>query len=184
MPSQKKVGVIIGSLRKGAYTRSMARAAGELAPASLALSEIGIGELPLYNQDLETDTPPAAWKIFREQVRKVDALLFVTPEYNRGLPAALKNAIDVGSRPPRENVWSGKPAAVISVTPGALGAMAANQHLRLALSVVNAPTMPNPEAYIGGAKELFDEAGALKKADTRDYIAKLLQAFETWINRF
>jgi chromate reductase len=180
---QKKVGIIIGSLRKGAYTRMMARAVSELAPQSFALTEIAIGELPLYNQDLETDTPPAAWKIFRDAVNAMDAILFITPEYNRGLPGALKNAIDVGSRPPAASVWAKKPSGVISVTPGALGAMAANHQLRVSMSVLNSPLMPHPEAYIPNAKTLFDDAGKLIKTDTREYIEKYLVQFDTWIDR-
>jgi chromate reductase len=180
---RKKVGIIVGSLRKGAYTRMMARAVEELAPGSFALTQIGIGELPLYNQDLETDTPPAAWKTFRDAVRATDAILFITPEYNRGLPGAVKNAIDVGSRPRAQSVWENRPSAVISLTPGALGAMAANIQLRVAMSVLSSPLMPNPEAYIGNAKALFDDAGALTKADTRDYVQKYLARFEAWIDR-
>jgi chromate reductase len=178
-----KIALIIGSLRKAAYTRLLANAVRELAPPTLEFFEAGIGELPLYNQDLETATPPQLWKTFRDQIRQADALLFITPEYNRGMPGALKNAVDVGSRPPKENVWTAKPAAVISLTPGALGAMAANIQLRSALSVVNAYTMPSPEAYIGGAKALFDETGKLHKEDTREFIAKILKDFETWIGR-
>src|SRR5688572_3571287 len=107
----RNVGFIVGSLRKGAYTRLLSQALTELAPPSLALSEIDVGELPFYNQDLETATPPAQWLAFRNQVKRSDAILFITPEYNRGMPGVLKNAIDVGSRPMKESVWRGKPAA-------------------------------------------------------------------------
>lgn len=181
---QKKVGLIVGSLRKGAYSRLMAQAVKELALPSLAFSDIGIGDLPLYNQDLETATPPPAWTAFREEVGRTDAVLFVTPEYNRGMPGALKNAIDVGTRPWGQSIWSARPTAVISVTPGALGAMAAHQQLRLTLSVINSPTLPGPEVYIPGAATLFDEAGKLRNADTRKIITNLLEAFEAWIDRF
>lgn len=179
----KNIGVIIGSLRKGAYTRMLFNAAQELAPPSFELKEIAIGELPLYNQDLETDAPPQAWRAFRQGVRESNALLILTPEYNRGMPGAVKNAIDVGSRPSKENIWSGKPTAVISLTPGALGAMAANIQLRSALSTLNAYTMPNPEAYIANAKTLFDASGKLVKDDTREYVSKILKDFETWIGK-
>lgn len=180
----KNIGVVIGSLRKGAYTRMMFHAARELAPASFTLNEVEIGTLPLYNQDLETDAPPQPWRTFRKAIRASDALLFITPEYNRGMPGGLKNAIDVGSRPSKENVWSGKPAAVIGLTPGGLGAMASSIQLRSALSAVNAYTMPNPEAFIASAKTLFDESGKLIKPETREYVAKILKDFETWIGRF
>ena len=148
---QSRVGVIVGSLRTGAYTRMLARALPEVTPASLQLVDIGIGELPLYNYDLETKTPPPAWTAFRTAVKATDAILFVTPEYNRSMPGALKNAMDVGSRPWGDSAWSGKPAGVISLTPGALGAMAANHHLRQVLLAVNLAAMPYPEAYIPGA---------------------------------
>lgn len=180
----RNVGFIVGSLRKGAYTRLLSQALVELAPQSLQLTEIGIGELPFYNQDLETATPPAPWVTFRNRVKSSDAILFITPEYNRGMPAAVKNAIDVGSRPIKESVWRGKPAAVVSLTPGKLGAMAAHQQLRLGLSVIGVPVMPSPEVYLGGAGNLFDENGKLKDEDTRKHLGAMLASFETWIGHF
>ena len=113
-----------------------------------------------------------------------DAILFVTPEYNRSMPGALKNALDVGSRPWGQSAWNGKPAGVISLTPGALGAMAANHHLRQVLPAVNLAAMPYPEAYIPGAASLFDETGKLSNADTRQFLGTFMQAFEAWIGRF
>lgn len=181
---QKKVGLIVGSLRKGSYSRLMAEAAKALAPPGLSFTDIGIGELPLYNEDLETATPPPAWTTFRAQVGRSDAVLFVTPEYNRGMPGALKNAIDVGSRPWGHSVWNGRPTAVISATPGALGAMASHQQLRLTMSVLGSPTLPGPEVYIPGVAGLFDGAGKLNNDDTRKILTQLLQGFETWIGRF
>lgn len=180
----RNVGFIVGSLRQGAYTRLLSQAVSELAPPSFKLSEIGIGELPFYNQDLETATPPPQWLSFRNQVKSCDAILFITPEYNRGLPAAVKNAIDVGSRPPKESVWRGKPAAVISLTPGKLGAMAAHQQLRLGLSVIGVPVMPSPEMYLAGAGELFDGGGKLVDEETRKRLASMLNDFDAWIGRF
>ncbi|HEY0940437.1 MAG TPA: NAD(P)H-dependent oxidoreductase [Steroidobacter sp.] len=180
----RNVGFIVGSLRKGAYTRLMSQAACELAPASLKLTEIGIGDLPFYNQDLETDTPPAQWVSFRNQVRDCDAVLFITPEYNRGLPAALKNAIDVGSRPRKESVWRGRPAAVISMSPGQLGGMAANHQLRLCLSVIGMLVMPAPEMYVSNAGDLFDGGGKLSNDDMRRRVSSMLADFDTWIGRF
>ncbi|HEY5760420.1 MAG TPA: NAD(P)H-dependent oxidoreductase [Steroidobacter sp.] len=178
------IGYIVGSLRKAAYTRMLSRALQDLAPPSFKLTEIGIGELPLYNQDLETDTPPPAWTTFRNQVKSSDAILFITPEYNRGMPAAVKNAIDVGTRPPRQSVWKGKPAAVISLTPGKLGAMAANQQLRLSLSVIGVPVLPSPEVYLAEATKQFDADGKLANEDTIKLLTQLLHDFETWIGRF
>ena len=181
---QSRVGVIVGSLRKGAYTRMLARALPELTPQSLQLVEIGIGDLPLYNYDLETDNPPPAWTAFRTAVKSTDALLFVTPEFNRSMPGALKNAMDVGSRPWGHNAWAGKPGGVISLTPGALGAMAANHHLRQVLLAVNVPAMPYPEAYIPAAETLFDESGRLTSDSTRQFLTTFMEAFAAWVGRF
>lgn len=180
-----KVGIIVGSLRKGAYSRLLANAAKELAPSGWTFTDLAIGDLPLYNQDLETDSPPAAWTTFRNQAIATDGILLVTPEYNRGMPGALKNAIDVGSRPWGKSFWSGKPTAVMSITPGPLGAMAAHQQLRHTLSILNSPTMPGPEIYMPGASGLFDEAtGKLKNEETKKLVSGFLQHFSTWIGRF
>src|SRR5688572_1180526 len=159
----RSIALIVGSLRQGAYTRLVAQALIDLAPPTLKLNEVGIGELPFYNQDLETDTPPAPWRIFRDQIRKSDGVVFVTPEYNRGMPGVVKNAIDVGSRPPKESVWRGKPALVISQTPGKLGGMSGHQQLRLTLSVIASPVMPAPEVYIPEVAKLFGPGGQLDR---------------------
>ena len=181
---QSRVGLIVGSLRKGAYTRMLARALPELTPASLQLVDIGIGDLPLYNYDLETDQPPPAWTAFRAAVKSTDALLFVTPEFNRSMPGALKNAMDVGSRPWGDSAWAGKPAGVISMSPGALGAMASNHHLRQVLMAVNIAAMPYPEAYIPAAGALFDDSGRLTSAETRQFLQGFMEALAAWIGRF
>jgi len=158
----------------------MANALIALAPESLKLEHVAI-DLPLYNSDLE-EAAPAAWTEFRDRVRPVDALLFVTPEYNRSVPGALKNAIDVGSRPHGKSVWSKKPAAIVSVTPGAIGGFGANHHLRQSFVYLDVPVMQQPEAYVGGAMALFDASGALVEK-TRDYMQKFLVAFAAWIER-
>ena len=181
--STRTVAVIVGSLRMESFNRKLANAVIAIAPESLRMTTVPIGDLPLYNQDLETDDPPAQWTAFRDAVRGMDALLFVTPEYNRSIPGALKNAIDVGSRPSGKGVWSRKPAAVISVTPGALGAMAANHALRQTLMAVNVATMPGPEAYIAQAGTLFAPDGKLTNDATADFLGKFLQAFVQWIER-
>lgn len=179
-----RIGVIAGSLRRVAYSRSLARTLFDIAPATLALSMIEIGDLPLYNQDLETDSPPAAWTRFRNEVISSDAVLFVTPEYNRSIPGALKNALDVGSRPRGKSAWSGKPAGVMSITPGALGAMAAHHHLRQVLCAVNLAAMPHPEVYLPNAAKLFDSEGRLANDDTRAFLAQFFVAFEAWVSTF
>ena len=179
----KKIAVIVGSLRKQAFSRKLALALQELSPKSLALEIVEIGELPLYNQDLDPDAPPAAWTTFRDRVRATQGVLFVTPEYNRSVPGVLKNAIDVGSRPYGKSVWSGKPGAVISVSPGALGGFGANHHLRQSLVFLDVPVLQQPEAYIGGADKLFDESGKLTNTSTRDFLSKLLERYVDWVAR-
>lgn len=178
------VGVIVGSLRRGAFTRLMANALPELAPSSLRLFDMQIGDLPLYNEDLETANAPVEWQRFRQQVQGADGILFITPEYNRSIPGALKNALDVGSRPWGKSAWDGKPAAVISQSPGALGGMAAAHHLRQVMLAVNLVAMPHPEAYIPMVGTMFDESGRLQNPQTREFMASFLQAFATWLERF
>jgi chromate reductase len=180
----RDIALIVGSLRQGAYTRLVAQALIELAPPSLKLNEVGIGELPFYNQDLETDTPPPQWRTFRDHIRKSEGVVFVTPEYNRGMPGVVKNAIDVGSRPPKQSLWRGKPTLVVSQTPGKLGAMAANQQLRLTLSTLGSPTMPVPELYIPESGKLFGPDGKLTAEDTRKLLGSALTDFDAWISRF
>src|SRR5713226_6501463 len=182
MATTRDVAVFVGSLRKESFSRKMAKALAAIAPASLKLEIVEIGQLPLYNQDDEAN-PPAATKAFKARVRKADAVLFVTPEYNRGVPGVLKNAIDVGSRPYGDSAWQGKPGAIVSVSPGAIGAFGANHHLRQSLVFLNVPAMPQPEAYIGGAAKLFDTRGALISDSTREFLQKFLTAFAQWIER-
>jgi chromate reductase len=177
------VAVLVGSLRAASLNRKMALAMAALAPASLRLSIVEIGALPLYNEDIETATPPAAWVAFRDSMRAADAVLFVTPEYNRSVPAALKNAIDVGSRPYGKSVFDRKPAGVVSVSPGALGAFGANHHLRQSLVFLNMPVLQQPEAYVGGAGKLFGADGAIANDDAKAFVQKYLEAFAGWIAR-
>ena len=182
MATQRDVAVLVGSLRKDAFTRKLANAMRDLAPPSLRLEIVEIGQLPLYNQDEDAHVP-AAWQSFRDRMSKADAVLFVTPEYNRSVPGALKNAIDVGSRPYGKSVWSGKPGAVISLSPGAIGAFGANHHLRQSLVFLDVPAMQQPEAYIGGADKLFGPDGKITNLATVDFLSKYLQAFDDWIGR-
>jgi chromate reductase len=177
------VGVLVGSLRTGSYSRRMAHALAKLAPGPLRLSIIEIGALPLYNQDLEA-APPDPWVAFRRDIKASGALLFVTPEYNRSIPSPLKNAIDVGSRPKGAAVWNGKPAAVLSVSPGVLGAFGANHHLRQCLMCLFVPTMPTPEAYIGGVDKLLTDDDDVAVPATRDFLAQFMHAFADWAARF
>jgi len=174
------VAVLVGSLRKDSINRKLARALVALAPESLKLQIVEIDELSLYNQDNDA-SPPAQWTAFRERILAADAVLFVTPEYNRSVPAALKNALDVGSRPYGKNVWSGKPGAIVSASPGAVGAFGANHHLRQSLVFLNVPAMPQPEAYIGGADKLFEASGQLTNDATRALLQRFMQSFAAWI---
>ena len=183
MPETRDVVVLVGSLRAQSFTRHIALALGQMAPPQLKLELVEIGHLPFYNQDLETGSPPVEWTGLRARVRAADAVLFATPEYNRSIPAVLKNAIDVGSRPFGQSAWDGKPAAVVSVSPGAIGAFGANHHLRQALVFLNMPAMPQPEAYIGGVAKLLNEQGELTNPDTRAFLTKFMQAFAAWIDR-
>ena len=182
MPETRHVAVLVGSLRKASFTRKTALAVAALAPASLKLDIVEIGDLPLYNEDLENANPkPAAWLAFRDKVRAANAVLFVTPEYNRSVPGVLKNAIDVGSRPYGQSVWSGKPCGVISVSPGAIGAFGANQHIRQSFVFLDMPAMQQPEAYIGNAASLFDPDGKLINDGTRQLLEKFITRFEKWV---
>lgn len=177
-----KVAVLVGSLRKASLNRLTADALIKLAPEGLALEIVEIADLPLYNQDLD-DAPPAQWAAFRAKIAAAAAVLFVTPEYNRSVPGVLKNAIDVGSRPYGKSVWNAKPAAVMSVSPGAIGGFGANHHLRQSLVFLNMPVLQQPEAYIGHAGALFDAQGGLANDGTRDFFRNFLNAFAAWVAR-
>jgi chromate reductase len=179
----KKIAVIVGSLRKESLNRKMANLLIRLAPESLRLEIIEIGGLPLYNQEHDEGRPPSVYTDFRQRVKSFDGFLFVTPEYNRSIPAALKNALDVGSRPYGESVWGGKPGAVMSVSPGAIGGFGANHHLRQSLVFLNVPTMQQPEAYIGGAAQLFDSDGNITNEGTREFLKKFMVAFAAWVEK-
>jgi chromate reductase len=175
------VAVIVGSLRKGSYNRLVAKTIAALSPSDVRYDFVEIGVLPLYNEDLEPGAVPASWTRFRAEIRAADAVLFATPEYNRSVPAALKNAIDVGSRPYGQSVFDGKPAAVVSVSPGAVGGFGANHHLRQSLVFLNMPVLQQPEAYIGSAGNLFDESGKLKSEGTEKFLKTFAGAFAAWI---
>jgi chromate reductase len=178
----KKIAVFVGSLRKESFNRRMAKVLMALAPESLKLEIIEIGGLPLYNQDFDDEgKPPSAWSEFRMRVKSYDGVLFVTPEYNRSVPGVLKNAIDVGSRPYGQSVWAGKPGAVISVSPGTIGGFGANHHLRQSLVFLDVPAMQQPEAYIGGAAQLFDAKGNISNETTREFLRKFMDAFAAWV---
>ena len=177
------VAVLIGSLRKESITRKVAVALASVAPPSLNLEIVEIGGLALYNQDLDTESPPPEWAAFRQRIARAHAAIFATPEYNRSVPGVLKNAIDVASRPHGKSAWAKKPAAVVSVSPGALAAFGANHHLRQMLVFLDMPTLQQPEMYIGHAAPMFDASGKLTNDSTRDFLTKAMAAFAAWIEK-
>src|SRR5258708_33167957 len=175
------VSILVGSLRKASLNGMLANALISLAPSSLKLDIVEIWQLPFYNEDLQTNPAPAQWTAFRQRVKAAYAVLFVTPEYNRSVPAVLKNALDVGSRPYESSVWDRKPGAIVSCSPGAIGAFGANHHLRQSLVFLNVPTMQQPEAYVGRADKLFDEHGKLVSDGTCKFLQDFMQAFANWV---
>ncbi|HEY0841033.1 MAG TPA: NADPH-dependent FMN reductase [Vulgatibacter sp.] len=177
-----KVGVFVGSLAKESINRKLAKAVMRIAPASLQLIEIPIRDLPLYSYDYDPAYPPVA-RQFKEAIEKVDALLFVTPEYNRSIPGSLKNAIDWGSRPWGQNSFALKPSAVIGTSPGAIGTAVGQQHLRSILSFVNSPELAQPEVYIQFTPNLITDDGTITDPTVTDFLKKWLDAFEVFIGK-
>lgn len=180
--SKLNVAVLVGSLRKEAFSRRVGNGLKLVAPDDMALTIVEIGDLPFYNPDLDTDTPPATWARFRAEIAKADAVIFVTPEYNRSVPAALKNALDVGSRPYGKSVWGGKPAAVVSSSPGNISGFGANHHLRQSLVFLDMPTLQQPEAYLAQVDKLLDaKAGFV--ADTAKFMGMFMKTFDTFARK-
>jgi chromate reductase, NAD(P)H dehydrogenase (quinone) len=182
MTAVRNVAVIVGSLRKDSLNRKMAQALAAMAPSSLKLGIVEIGDLPHYNADSETN-PPAAWTAFRGAIKAADAVLFVTPEYNRSVPGVLKNAIDIGSKPYGQVVWERKPGAVITVSPGAIGGFGANHHLRQMMVFLDVPMLQQPEAYVGNAANLFDAEGRIAVDATRTFVQKFIDAYAAWVDK-
>lgn len=178
------VGIIVGSLRKESFSKKIAKALLGMAPNEFEFKIISLENLSIYNQDSDDfNNVPERYTEFREQIRKVNGIIFVTPEYNRSVPGVLKNAIDVASRPYGQNNWNKKPAAIFSNSPGNLSAFGANHHLRQSLVFLNMPVMQQPEVYIGKASELFDDKGEMKEGDTKEFIQKAISAYIEWFNK-
>jgi chromate reductase len=176
------IAIVVGSLRKGSINRNIARSICAIRGDNLECNMVEIGDLPLFNQDIEA-SPPEQWVKFREQIAAADGILFCTPEYNRGLPGVLKNAIDVGSRPSGASVWNGKPAAIVSASPGGIGGFGANHQLRQSCVFLNMPVMQQPEAYLGHVTDdSFDADGKLKDGPLKELVEKLAHAFHDWID--
>jgi len=176
------VAVLLGSLRRESYSRKLALDVMARARGELDCRLVEVGDLPLYNEDLD-DAPPPAWTRFRAEVARADGVLFVTPEYNRSVPGLLKNAIDVGSRPYGQSVFDGKPAAVISQTPHKLGAFGANHALRQSFVFLNMPVLQQPEIYLGGSAQLFDGTGRIAAGEVANLLDRFVHAFAEWIAR-
>ena len=176
-----KIAIIVGSLREGSINRKVARSICALRGENLDCSMIEIGDLPLYNQDLD-GSPPQQWVRFREAIAAADGVLFVSPEYNRGIPGVLKNAIDVGSRPYGKSVFDKKPAAIVTVSPGSIGGFGANHQIRQAAVFLNMPVMQQPEAYLGHVgDDAFDDSGCLKEGPLKELVTGLAHAFSDWV---
>jgi chromate reductase len=177
-----KIAIIAGSLRKWSINRRIAQSICALRGDNLDCSMVEIGDLPLYNADLD-DRPPPQWVRFREQIAAADGVLFVSPEYNRGIPGVLKNAIDVGSRPYGKSVFDKKPAAIVTASPGSIGGFGANHQIRQAAVFLNMPVMQQPEAYLGHVSDdAFDEDGCLKEGPLKDLVAVLAHSFAGWVD--
>lgn len=177
--SQTQIAVVVGSLRKESFNRQLAQAIMKMAPAGVTFKEVAIGELPLYNQDADGHEVPAVTR-FRDELRGVDGVLFLTPEYNRSMSGALKNALDQGSRPYGKSVWNGKPAAVIGMSPGAAGTALAQQHLRNVLASLNMPTLGQPEMFLQFKEDFFTTDGAVGERSNA-YVQKFVDQLVAWV---
>ncbi len=179
----KKYGVIVGSTRKNSYSEGVAKAIVKGLPENSLVTFIEIGNLPLYNQDLDANSP-IEYTDFRQKVSEQDAFIFVTPEHNRSISAALKNALDIASRPWGESVWGGKPALVASQSVAGLSGVLANHVLRQTLVMLDMPTMQQPEVYIGNSAELFDDNLDLKNEGTAEFLKNAGHAFSEFASKF
>lgn len=177
--SQYQVAIIVGSLRKASFNRQLAQAIAKMAPEGWQFNEVGISDLPLYNQDADGNEVTAVQQ-FRDTVRGADAVLFVTPEYNRSVPGVLKNALDQGSRPYGQSVWDGKPAAVIGMSVGAIGTALAQQHLRNVLAYLNMPTLGQPEMFLQAKDGFFNADGSIGE-NSHAYVQKFVNQFAAWV---
>ncbi|MFT4024155.1 MAG: NAD(P)H-dependent oxidoreductase [Flavihumibacter sp.] len=180
----KIIGLIAGSLRKASFSKKIAHAVAGMAPAGFTFRIIALDDLPVYNQDFDdhNEVPPS-YTAFRGAIGALDGFIFITPEHNRSVPAALKNALDIGSRPYGSNVWSGKAAAVFSNSPGNLGGFGANHHLRQCLVCLGVPTMQQPEVYLAQVAACFDESGAMKEGKSKEFLQKAVDAYIAWFSK-
>jgi len=178
----KQIGYVIGSLRKDSYNRKLANALVRLCPPDFNFKELRIGDLPLYNQDDDRSQAPEVQRL-KSELRGVDAVMFVTPEYNRSVPGVLKNALDHASRPPGQSAWAGKPAGIIGASIGAISSAVAQLHLRTILAYLDMPTLGQPEAYVHIKDGFFDEAGNIANAETRKFLHGWMDKYAAWVKR-
>lgn len=181
--TNKTIAVVVGSIRKEAFSRRTAEALMALAPEGLKLEIAEIRQLGFYNQDLDAN-PPAEWVQFKQRIASAAGVIFVTPEYNRSVPGVLKNAIDIASRPYGKSAWDGKPAGIISTTPGGLGAFGANHHLRQSLTFLNMPVLQQPEAYLSHVGKKFGSDGKVSDDDFKGFLVKFLEAYAAHVGKY
>lgn len=180
----KIIGLIAGSLRKASFSKKIADALLTMTPDGYTFTIISLDNLPVYNQDFDDDNRvPESYTSFRKTIQGLDGFIFITPEHNRSIPAVLKNAIDIGSRPYGKSVWDGKPAAIFSNSPGNISGYGANHHLRQCFVFLNIPVMQQPEVYIHGVDKLFDEEGNIKNKDTKALLEKAIAAYIKWFEK-
>ena len=180
--TRHKIAILVGSLRKDSLNRKVGKSICAFAGDMLDCEIVEIGDLPLYNQDLDAN-PPEAWTRFRQKIAAADGVLFVSPEYNRGIPGVLKNAIDVGSRPYGQSVFDKTPAAIVTASPGSIGGFGSNHQIRQAGVFLNMPMMQQPEAYLGHVSDdSFDESGCLKDGPLKDLVMVLASSFANWVD--
>lgn len=178
----KKISIIVGSLRRGSFARKTALNVMEMLPEGYQASIVEIGHLPLYNLDYDDTNEadvvlPESYTDFRETIKASDGILFVTPENNRTIPACLKNAVDIGSKPNNDVAWTGKPTGIISHSVGKMGGYSSHKNLRLALSYFDMPITAQPEVFLGNSHDLFDEQGNLTVESTREFLQKYLNVY-------
>ena len=180
--TRHKIAILVGSLRKDSINRKVGKSICAMAGDMLDCEIVEIGDLPLYNQDLDAN-PPEQWTRFRQKIAAADGVLFVSPEYNRGVPGVLKNAIDVGSRPYGQSVFDKTPAAIVTASPGSIGGFGSNHQIRQAGVFLNMPMMQQPEAYLGHVSDdSFDESGCLKDGPLKDLVMVLASSFANWVD--
>lgn len=180
--SEYQIGVIVGSLRRESFNRKLADAVVGLAPTEFSFKQLRIDDLPLYNQDDDDDQAPSV-KRLKSEIRAVQGVLFVTPEYNRSVPGVLKNALDNASRPYGDSAWAGKPAGVIGCSIGAIGTAIAQQHLRNSLAYLDMPTLGQPEVFIKVTEGFFGPKGEITDERARSFLKGWMDAYVTWVKK-